>query len=202
MKTHMILRPFFNFFLRVHAHGVENIPKEGAAIICSNHIAIRDVFVIAMSADRQVRFIAKKELFKVPILGRVIKALGAVSVDRKSADVSALRTSVELLEKGEIISIFPQGHRHPGVDPRKTEIKNGAALMAYRSGADVLPAFINVKKHKYGFFRRVDVYFGEMIPNSELGFKNGGKDEYEAAGRKIFDAMLALNKQPDPSEEK
>ncbi len=195
MIIRAIIRPFTKFFLRIHVHGLENVPAEGPAIICSNHIAIRDVFIIAVSAKRQIRFIAKKELSRVPLLGRIIKALGAVFVDRKGADVGALRSSVELLEQGELISIFPQGHRNPGVDPAKTKIKNGAALIAYRSGADVLPAFINVKKHKYGFFRRVDLYFGELIPNSELGFVNGGKDEYEAAGKKIFSAILALNKQ-------
>ena len=195
MIVRAIIRPFTKFFLRIHVHGLENVPAEGPAIICSNHIAIRDVFIIAVSAKRQIRFIAKKELSRVPLLGRIIKALGAVFVDRKGADVGALRSSVELLEQGELISIFPQGHRNPGVDPAKTKIKNGAALIAYRSGADVLPAFINVKKHKYGFFRRVDLYFGELIPNSELGFVNGGKDEYEAAGKKIFSAILALNKQ-------
>lgn len=201
MIVRAVIKPFTKFFLRIHVHGLENVPSDGPAIICCNHIAIRDVFILAVSAKRQIRFIAKKELSKVPLIGRIIKALGAVFVDRKGADVGALRASVELLEQGELISIFPQGHRNPGVDPAKTEIKNGAALIAYRSGADILPAFINVKKHKYGFFRRVDLYFGKLIPNSELGFVDGGKDEYAAAGKKIFDAMLDLNKQPPLSSE-
>ena len=195
MKLHLFLAPIFKFFLKVHPHGQEKIPSDGAMLICSNHIAIRDVFVLAVSAKRQIRFVAKKELFGVPVLGRVIRALGAVPVDRKNADVSAIRTSISLLEKGELVSVFPQGHRNPGVDPAGTEIKNGAALMAYRSGADVLPVFINVKKHKYGIFKRVDVYFGDPIKNSELGFKDGGNDEYREAGAKIFSAIVGLNKQ-------
>ena len=200
MKLHLVLAPIIKFFLRVHPHGAEKIPKDGAILICSNHIAIRDVFVLAVSAKRQIKFIAKKELFDVPLLGRLIKALGAVPVDRGGADVGVIRTSVSLLEKGDIVSVFPQGHRNPGVDPAKTEVKNGAAMIAYRSGADVLPVFINVKKHKYGFFKRVDVYFGDVIGNSELGFKNGGSEEYREAGVKIFAGIVALNKQNSSAE--
>ncbi len=201
MKLHLVLAPIIKFFLRVHAHGLENVPKEGGALICSNHIAIRDVFVLAVSAKRQIKFIGKKELFKVPLLGRVIRALGAVPVDRGGSDVAAIRTSIGLLEGGDLVSIFPQGHRNPGVDPAKTEIKNGAALIAYRSGADVVPAFINVKGHKYGLFRRVDLYFGEPIKNCELGFTEGGSEEYRKAGEKIFDGILKLNKQNKSQEE-
>lgn len=200
MKLHLVLAPIIKFFLRVHPHGAEKIPADGSVLICSNHIAIRDVFVLAVSAKRQIKFIAKKELFGVPLLGRVIKALGAVPVDRGGADVGVIRTSVSLLEKGDIVSVFPQGHRNPGVDPAKTEVKNGAAMIAYRSGADVLPVFINVKKHKYGFFKRVDVYFGDVIGNSELGFKNGGSEEYREAGAKIFAGIVALNKQNSAME--
>lgn len=196
MKLHLVLAPIFKFFLRVHPHGAENIPEDGAALICSNHIAIRDVFVLAVSAKRQIRFLAKKELFGVPLLGRVIRGLGAVPIDRKNADVSAIKTSVSLLDNGALMSVFPQGHRNPGVDPAQTKIKNGAALLAYRSGADVVPAFISVKKHKYGFLRRVDVYFGKAIKNSELGFTDGGTEEYKNAGAKIFAEILKLNNQP------
>lgn len=196
MKLHLVLAPIIRFFLRVHAHGTENIPKDGGVIICSNHIAIRDVFVIAVSSKRQVKFIAKKELFKVPLLGRVIRALGAVPLNRKGADLSAIKTSISLVEGGDLISIFPQGHRNPGVEPKNTEVKNGAALIAYHSGADILPAFISVKKHKYGLFKRVDLYFGSIIPNSELGFEKGGSDEYKIAGEKIFAEILKLNNQP------
>ncbi len=201
MKLHLVLAPIIKFFLRVHAHGTENIPDEGGALICSNHIAIRDVFVLAISAKRQIKFIGKKEIFRVPVLGKVVRALGAVTVDRGGSDVAAIKTSVRLLESGDLVSIFPQGHRNPGVNPAKTEIKNGAALIAYRSGKDVIPAFINVKKHKYGFFRRVDIYFGEAIKNSELGFSEGGNEEYRYAARKIFDGILQLNTQNNTLED-
>ncbi len=193
MILRALLAPAIKFIFRVHAHGTESIPSEGGAIICSNHIAVRDIFILAVSSKRQIKFIAKKELFGIPLLGRVIRALGAVPLDRGGADVGAIKTAVDLVCRGELISIFPQGHRNPGVDPAKTKYKNGAALIAYRSGADVLPAFISTKNHKYGFLRRVDVYFGSPIPNSELGFTNGGSEEYGAAGGRIFDEILKLD---------
>ena len=192
MRAYRILAPAVKFFLGVHATGLENIPKRGGLLVCCNHIAIRDVFVVACVFPRQLRFIAKKELFSVPVIGSLIRALGAVKLDRGGKDIGAIRTSVDLAKSGEAVSIFPQGHRYPGVNPATTQTKNGAALIAYHSGCDVLPVCIQVKGEKYGIFRRVNLHFGKVIPNSELGFKNGGHEEYKAATDRIFGEIVSL----------
>ncbi len=192
MRAHFVLAGFVRFILAAKAQGKENIPKEGGYIICSNHIAVRDVLVIAATCPRQVKFVAKKELFSIPILRGIIKSLGAVKLDRGGNDVAALRKSVELIEGGDLVSIFPQGHRCPSVDPSTTEIKNGAGMLAYRSGCDVLPVFIKTKKNKYGIFRKVTVIYGKPIKNSEFNFTKGGSEEYYSATRKIFGEILTL----------
>lgn len=186
------LSPIARFLTRTKAHGTENIPKEGGFLLCSNHIAVRDVILIAATCKRSIKFVAKKELFSIPILKRFIKAMGAVKIDRGGNDVGALRKSVELVENGEVVSIFPQGHRYPKVDPSDTPVKNGAGMVAYRSGCDVLPVFIQTKGNKYGIFKRVNICYGKLIKNSELGFTKGGSEEYKAATEKIFGKIVEL----------
>lgn len=187
-----VVGPFIRFFSRVKVHGKENIPKEGGYLLCANHIAVRDVLLIWSTCHREIKFIAKKELFSVPIVGSAIKALGAVKLDRGGTDVAAMRKSVDLLNEGEIVAIFPQGHRYPAVDPGTTPIKSGAGMIAYRSGCDVIPVFIKTKGNKYGFFKKTELFYGAPIKNSSLGFTNGGKDEYNAATNMIFDEILKL----------
>lgn len=192
MKAHRLLAPPIRFFQRIHVTGVENVPSEGGIIFCSNHIAARDPIVIAAALKRQLRFVAKTELFSVPILGRLIRKLDAIELNRGGTDVSAIRKSIEAVKSGSALAIFPQGHRYPGVNPATTPIKNGAALIAYQSGCAVVPVCIKTKKFKYALFRRIDIIFGKPIENSELGFLNGGSDEYKAATEKIFAQILKL----------
>ena len=119
-------------------------------------------------------------------------AWGAVKLDRSGSDIAAIKKSIELVENGEIISIFPQGHRFPGVDPGSTPIKSGAGLVAHRSGCDVVPVFIKTKNNKYGIFKRIELFYGKPIKNSELGFTKGNTDEYNAATEKIYTEILKL----------
>lgn len=192
MKSHAILAPIIRFFSGIKAYGLENIPEDGGFLLCSNHIAARDVFLMGATCPRQIRFIAKKELFAIPIVGSVMKAWGAVKLDRGGNDVAAIRKSIELVENGDLISIFPQGHRYPSVDPGSTPIKNGAGLVAYRSGCDIIPVFIKTKNNKYRIFRKIEIYYGKPIKNSDLGFVDGGNDEYKNATEKIFVESLKL----------
>ena len=184
--AHKLLAGIVRFIFGARAVGKENIPTDKGVLICSNHIGIRDVLLISATYPRMIRFIAKKELFKIPIISSIIKSWGAVKVERNGGDVAAMRTSVELMKNDNTMAIFPQGHRYPGVNPLTTPKKNGAALIAYHSGCDVLPVCIKVKKNKYSLFRRVEIVYGGIIENSSLGFENGGGDEYRKATDFIF----------------
>ncbi len=192
MKAHKVVAAPIRFFSGIKTYGKENIPKEGGFLLCANHIAVRDVILIGATCPRQIKFVAKKELFSIPILSSIIKALGAVKLDRGGNDVAAIRKSIEVVENGDIVSIFPQGHRYPSVDPSTTPIKNGAGMVAYRSGCDVIPVFIKTKGNKYGIFKKTEIIYGKPIKNSELGFVNGGADEYKSATSIIFNEILKL----------
>ena len=197
MKLHVFLAPFFRFVMRLKPKNLEQVPLDGGLIICSNHIHALDVLSIAATSPRQISFIAKKELFSIPILSWIIKKLGAVKINRDGNDVKAIKTSIALAESGKVISIFPQGHRYPGVDPKTTPIKHGAAMIAYHSKCDVLPVYISSKDAKYRFLRKIDVIYGEVIKYDDLGFTVGGRDEYEKASEIIYNKILSLGDQHD-----
>ncbi len=184
--------PIIKFCMRVKPIGAENEQSDGALIVCANHTAILDVLSLAVTFKRPLRFLAKKELFKIPLLAQLIKALGAYSVDRGRGDVGSIKKTLSILRDGEIVAMFPQGTRYIGVDPATTEIKSGVGMMVYRSKADVQPVFIRVKNYKYRFLRKKEVIIGKPIKYEEFGFVKGGTEEYEKAARLVFDRILAL----------
>lgn len=184
-------KPAVSAVYRIEAHGVENIPASGA-ILASNHTAFSDVLVISAASTRQVRYMAKQELFKIPLLAPLIKALGAYPVNRGGADVGSIKRTFELIESGELIGIFPQGHRYGGQDPRKTEVKAGVGMIAYHTKAMVVPVFLDSKRGKTGMFRKNIVTFGTPITFEELAFTKGGMTEYSRASQRIFDHICAI----------
>ena len=184
--------PIYRFLFNVKVKGKENVPKSGGVLLCPNHISALDVISIGAVCPRQITCIAKKELFSIPVLKTLIKAMGAVKLDRGGADVGAIKTSVACIENGKTVVIFPQGHRYPEVDPGTTPVKHGAGLIAYHAHSDVIPVCININKGKYGLFRRTEIIFGKLIKYEDLGFVNGGRDEYSAVTQKIFAEMVKL----------
>ncbi len=192
-KAHKLLAPFFRFVMRLEPQGVENIPENGGVLFCANHIGAIDVISIAACTKRQISFVAKKELFSIPLLGKLITSLGAIKIDRGGNDVAAIKASVAAAKNGGAVAIFPQGHRYPGINPATTPKRNGAALIAYRSGCDVIPVCLQMKGGKYGLFKKVNVIFGKPIKNANLGFINGGHEEYEKATEIMFSKVVNLS---------
>ena len=198
-----LLGGLLRFLWRVKVHGKENVPSEGACVVCANHIAIKDTFILVISFPRQIRFLGKAELFRIPVLRGILKLCGVTPIDRGGSDVGGLKRMIRLAEEGELVGVFPQGTRCPGVNPADTKPKNGAALIACRSGADMLPVCIKTKGERYRFLRRKDVYIGQVIPNKEL-FPTGDRAECSATTDRVFSQICALGgyvKTPALSEE-
>ncbi len=187
-----LLNPLVRLCYRLEIRGEENIPQDAGCILAANHTAFSDVLIVSAAARRQVRYMAKKELFKVPVLGSLIRAMGAYPVNRGGADVASIKHTIELVEAGEIIGIFPQGHRHGFEDPRETEVKGGVGLIEYHTKATVLPVYIDNKRGKTGIFRKNIVIFGKPIAFEELDFTPGGSKGYLNASREIFRRICAL----------
>ncbi len=199
-KVRGILGGPIRLLFRVKSHGLENMIRDRGAILCANHTSLCDVFVISSATDVQVKYMAKKELFSVPILKSIIKGLGAFPVDRKGGDVSAIKKTVALVEEGSVVGVFPQGTRHPHVDPRTTEVRHGVGLMAYRAKCDIIPVYIKARKNRVCPFRRSHVYIGEPIPYEALGFSEGGREEYKKASELIFDRICSIGEEAAKQE--
>lgn len=189
--------PFFGI-TRTHVHGAENEPdaSQGPYIICANHTVFSDpIFLCGAMRKQQPHFMAKKELFKIPLLGWLIRSLGAFPVDRQAGDVSAIKNSIALLAEGKCVGVFPQGHRNPGVNPRETEIRHGLGMIAARSHATVLPCYLCMPDYKFKLFRRVDIVVGKPMPYEEYCAGLTGKAEYTAITEKVFDRICTLGEE-------
>lgn len=196
-----IVSPIYRLFARVHIVGKENIPKEGGAIICCNHIGINDILILGTTFPRQIHFLAKKEWFNNKFLSVLFSALGAVPLDRGGRDVGALKNAVNKVKDGKTIAIFPQGHRYPGENPADTPIKSGMGLIAYHSHADVIPVCLKTKDGRYKLFRKIEVIYGKPIKYSQLGFERGGSAEYRDATSEAYLQGCALGGYlPSPKE--
>ena len=129
----------FPFFFKLRVEGLENVPREGAAMLASNHAAWIDIPLVAYPVPRITHYMAKIELFHIPFLGWLIGIMGAFPVRRGEGDRESLRTAERLLRGGELIAIFPEGHRTGGKLIRGLP---GAALIALRANAPVVPVAI------------------------------------------------------------
>ncbi len=195
-KYYRILAPILKFIFRVKVIGIENEPDEDTAVfVCSNHISVIDPIVISASLNhRQVRYMAKKEIFGVPVISFLARAFGAYPVDRNKADAGAVKKTIDMLKHGESVGMFPQGTRCAGVDPSTTKVRSGAGMICSRSGATLLPVHIKTKNYKFRLFRKIEIIIGEPIPYEKLKPEEGEAGEYASVANKIFDAILSLVK--------
>jgi len=132
-----VLEPFFLLYLRMSRSGREHIPREGAVIIAANHRSFLDPFVIGTLVGRPVYFVAKAELFKRRLPAWWLSSLGAFPVDRGNGDRDAMETARRILERGDVVVIFPEGTRtRPGGLGRP---KRGVGRLALETGAPIVP---------------------------------------------------------------
>lgn len=178
---------------RVEVINPENEPLDQHFIVACNHTGAADAVIICAAMKNQIRFMAKKELFKVPVVGAFIKAIGSYPVDRKASDITALRTTINLLKNEDCVGIFPQGTRVPGIDPSTATVKNGVGLIAARSGADVLPVCVKTEGGKTDMFKKNYLVIGKLIKNEELDVENNkGTEGHQRIAERIFDDICEL----------
>lgn len=133
--------PLFRALFAVEYHGVENIPQRGAVIIAGNHPSYLDPVLVLLPVKRKIRFMAWDALFKVPVLGQLIRALGSFPVDiRKGKGESAFREAVKVLNSGDALGIFPEGQRSE--QGPMGELRTGVARLAIETGAAIVPVTI------------------------------------------------------------
>lgn len=163
----VILITFFRLFYRVNIKGLENVPDSGGAVLCSNHIGELDMFVIGYRVKRLVHWMAKEELFRIPILTSFIKWLGAFPVKRGKADVEAIKTAIRLVNEGNIVGIFPEGTRMGKKKNKnknkKPKVSRSALMIAEKCNVPIIPVAIKTSTDSYRIFSRINVVFGTPI---------------------------------------
>ena len=196
-----VFTPIVRGLLRIHTHGAENVPEEGGLLVCSNHISAADVIFLTVAIKkREIRYMAKAEVFKVPVLKQFATAMGAFPIKRGAGDVAAIKKTITMLKNGETVGVFPQGTRYSGVHPKQSEVKPGVGMIAWRSNVNVLPVAVITKNYKFKVFRRIDVIIGKPISYKDLGFESGNHEEQVKAANKIFDEILKLHEEEVPKK--
>jgi 1-acyl-sn-glycerol-3-phosphate acyltransferase len=159
---------FGRLAFRMQVEGLHHVPRSGALIVAGNHASAIDPPLVGSVLRRSARFMAKAELFSVPVLGAWLRSVGVFPVKRGYPDRGAIRNSIHTLEQGGILVIFPEGTRSE--DGRLRDPEPGAALIALRTGAPVLPVAvvgshrILPKNARWPNFAQVVVRIGPVLP--------------------------------------
>ncbi len=143
--SYFLVFPIFRFLFRGQTKGISNVPRTGGVVVVSNHGSHLDPPILGHALGRPVAFMAKSELFRIPILSFIISACGAYSVKRGAGDREALRTASNRLIEGWATGVFLDGTRQE--DGRVNEPKAGAALLAARTGCPILPVAV-INSHR------------------------------------------------------
>ncbi len=179
--------PFIALAFHLHfgykVEGRENIP-DGGCVVCPNHVQLSDppFAAVALGNNTPIRLMAKKELFQNKCFGWLISSLGAFPVKRESADITAVKTALRCVKEGCKLIIFPQGTR----DAAEGEIKKGAAMLAVKTHAPVLPMYISEGKK---FRCRAKVVIGEPF------FPDPKEKDYNVIANDILHRIYSLKEQ-------
>lgn len=169
-----IFKIFAIILYRPKIVGKENLPKDGGALLCPNHVSTLDAAVIVAMFKRKVNVLAKEELFKNGFLCWIADLFGIYPVKRGKADMQAIKISLTLLKRNELLLMFPEGTRNgmaKGIKP-----KNGAVLIAATAGKPIIPIGI---QGSFKPFIKVIVNIGKPIDYSKL--KEEVKDKEQAS---------------------
>lgn len=188
-----VVSPMLHTYFRGRIYGAEHVPQKGQLIVVANHASDFDPPIVSNCVRRPVSYMAKEELFKVPILGPAIQLYGAYPVKRGSADRSAIRAALAQLEAGWAVGVFLQGTRTP--DARIPDPKLGAALLAAKAQAPLLPVSlwgtqaIITKERKFPKPVPVTVRIGEPITPPA----STNREELEAVTQQCVEVIHGLH---------
>lgn len=177
--THRLLKPPLAAFFRLQYHGTEHIPATGAAVLACNHLSNLDPVLLAAACPRPINYLAKIELFRVPILGGLIRRYGAIPLRRSASDPEAIRLAEQVLEQHQILALFPEGTRS-----RTGQLKPfrfGAARLALKYNVPLIPAAITGTDQamptgaKFPRRTQVQIAFGPALDITPYRYQSTGQ---------------------------
>ena len=182
--------PIISLLYPLRIHHRERLP-DGPMVICAPHSNLVDPILLMhmLTIRRFPRFLAKKELFSLPLVGPFLLRIGTIPVNRGKADIAPIRAALAVLKNKGIIGIFPEGTRVQ--EEHAAEAKTGAVMLASRTGVPILPVWMPRKKRP---FRKVDVVIGEPYT---LPVLRGGA-EYRVYAEELMERIGLLQKEAVP----
>ena len=192
---------FMRLLFRLEGRGMGHVPMQGPVLLVANHSSFLDPPLVGGVAPRPLSFMAKAELFRVPLFSGLIRRLNARPVRREGADAGALRTALRILQEGGVLLMFPEGTRGPEGVLR--EPKPGAAMLAVMSGAPVVPVFIEgsgrawPRGQSLPRLAKVRVTFGAPL-KFERRDAEGRKTDYGMVSRRMMAAIERLRSASAP----
>lgn len=182
-----ICRAILLLVRRWEVQGAENLPRNGGVVIVANHLSYWDPVVVGCAFKRRVFFMAKQELFRIPLLAGLITLLGAFPVRRQGLDRKALKLALEKLQAGHPVVVFPEGTRshNGGLLPPYP----GAALLAIKGGVPVLPVAVSGTRGVWG---KVKVRVGKPQYLTEWYERRPSKSDLEAISRHLMQKIAEL----------
>ena len=186
----IVMHAYLHIVYKIKITGMENIPNNGAAVLCSNHIHAFDSVSYGVHIKRMCYAMAKDTLFKTKFKNWFMTKMGCFPVKRGAASEQAINTAIDLLKQGELVVIFPEGTRNgiaKGVKPKK-----GAALIAIKAGVPIIPMGIT---GSFKPFTKITMNIGKPIDTSE--YSNGEEIDPRAVvtlSNRVWDEIMELAK--------
>lgn len=167
----LILSPLVFLLMRPRVRGLRHLWRRGGAIVVSNHWALSDPILIALISPRIIHFMAKQELFHNPVARFLLmRGLYAFPVNRKQADMASLRQAMDVLQKGRVFGIFPEGRR--SVTGELDELERGAAFLALRCKVPIIPIYSDPRTYRK---LRINMIVGEPMDAQAIAATHKGK---------------------------
>ncbi len=183
----VIAVPIFSLLFLPKIKGRENIPKTGSVIVYSNHTSLLDPIILGCFLPRKVYFMAKRELFRCRLFGAFLRKLGAFPVNRGTADISAIKQALQILKKGKVFGIFPEGTRNKTGDLKS--FAHGVASIAHHSKAVTVPVAIT---GGYRLFRPIRITIGKPVDFNSFYSKKSNTEVLEKMSDKMSKELLDI----------
>lgn len=170
--AHIIAKLVFNLYFHLSVYGVKNVPDKESAIIASNHRSFLDIPIVGAAMPRRMFTLSKKEFIGKSRIAWLYRALGAISINRDSADLKGLKLAIDVLKRNNLLLLFPEGTR--SLTGEVGDIKKGAIFLSYKAHVPVVPVGIaGAEKalHKKAKFPKpiyLVIVFGKPIKLWEL----------------------------------
>jgi len=179
---------------RFEARGVANIPQSGPVVLCSNHKSLIDPVTLGVGSPRKINYMAKEELFRIPLFNSLIRALGAFPVKRGGVSKEAIRTAINVLKADKVMGIFPEGSRKGERVEGVGMGKRGAITIAARSAAAVVPVAII---GDYRLFRKLIMVCGAPLDLSP--YLEKGAEDWEGATEVLMSNIREMHRTGRPT---